>query len=74
MVMAGVLTLHAALVIWAALAWSTAAWGFVSGALLYVLFGVLALVQLIAAKLKARTARLAGSGAGQSGAAKDTGE
>jgi len=65
--MAGVLTLHAALVAWAALAWSTAAWGFVSGALLYFLFGALALFQLITAKLKARMVRLSASSAKQSG-------
>ena len=54
--MLGVLVLHAALTVWAAIALSNAAWGFISGGLLYILFGVLALAQFLSARRKARAA------------------
>jgi isopentenyldiphosphate isomerase/intracellular septation protein A len=54
--MVGVMVLHMGLTVWAALALSTAAWGFISGALLYILFGVAALAQLIGAR-RARAGR-----------------
>ncbi|MDP3179137.1 MAG: NUDIX domain-containing protein [Spirochaetaceae bacterium] len=46
----GVLFIHVALTVYAALALSSAAWGFVSGGLLYILFGTVALVQFVSAR------------------------
>jgi intracellular septation protein A len=47
------LVAHAGLTVWAALAFSTAAWGFISGGLLYILFGAVVLGQVIAARVSA---------------------
>ena len=56
-VMLAVIAAHAALTFYAAFALSTAAWGFISGGLLYILFGVLTIGSFAAARLKARKAR-----------------
>jgi hypothetical protein len=48
------LALHVALTVCAALALSTAAWGFISGTLLYMLFGGVALWQFVGSRLAAR--------------------
>lgn len=56
--MLAVLAAHIALTVYASFALSTAAWGFVSGGLLYILFGAAAISQFVSAKLQAR--RLAG--------------
>ena len=48
------LAAHIALTLYAAFALSTAAWGFISGGLLYILFGAVALVQFISARLRSR--------------------
>jgi len=61
-VMLGVIIAHAALTVYASFAMSTAAWGFISGGLLYILFGVYAVGQFASAKLKASRARAAGPG------------
>jgi intracellular septation protein A len=53
------LVAHAGLTVWAALALSTAAWGFISGGLLYILFGAVALGQFIAARVSAHRRRSA---------------
>ncbi|MDP3178710.1 MAG: DUF4160 domain-containing protein, partial [Spirochaetaceae bacterium] len=45
-----------ALTIYAAVALSTAAWGFVSGGLLYILLCLVLVIQFVSAKLKARRA------------------
>ena len=58
--MVAVLGLHIGLTVWSALALPTAAWGFISGGLLYVLFGFVVLVQFIAVRRTARLARTAG--------------
>ena len=50
--MLGVLAVHIALTVWAALSLSTAAWGFISGGLLYILFGVVVLAQFLSARIK----------------------
>jgi intracellular septation protein A/isopentenyldiphosphate isomerase len=55
--MLGVLAVHIALTVWAALSLSNAAWGFISGGLLYILFGVVVLAQFISVRLAARAAR-----------------
>jgi intracellular septation protein A len=55
--MLGVLAVHIALTVWAAVSLSNAAWGFVSGGLLYILFGVVVLAQFLSARIKARAAR-----------------
>ena len=60
--MLAVLALHAGLTVWAAIALTTGAWAFVSGGLLYILFGAAALWQLAAARLKARRAARASGG------------
>jgi intracellular septation protein A/isopentenyldiphosphate isomerase len=52
-----ILGLHALLTVFAALRLSTAVWGFISGALLYILFGLLFLVQFVTARLAARRHR-----------------
>lgn len=57
-----VLAAHIALTVYASFAMSTAAWGFVSGGLLYILFGVVALSQFVAARLRARRAAAGGRG------------
>jgi isopentenyldiphosphate isomerase len=46
------LLIHAGLTAWAAVALSDAAWGFVSGGLFYILFGLAFLAQWIAARLQ----------------------
>jgi len=48
--MIALLGFHAGLTVWAALELSTAAWGFVSGGLLYIMFGLFALVGWIRAR------------------------
>lgn len=58
-VMVGVLAVHIALTVWSALALPTAAWGFISGGLLYILFAVLALAQFLAARRRGRRSRAA---------------
>jgi isopentenyldiphosphate isomerase len=55
--MLGVLVFHVGLTIYAAFALSLAAWGFISGGLLYILFGLVALGQLIPAWRARRAAR-----------------
>jgi isopentenyldiphosphate isomerase/intracellular septation protein A len=50
------LGVHIALTVYAAFAMSTAAWGFVSGGLLYILFCVYAIGQFASVRLKARRA------------------
>jgi isopentenyldiphosphate isomerase/intracellular septation protein A len=60
----GAMAVHVGLTVWAALALSTAAWGFISGALLYILFGAVVLFQLGSARLGARASAQAG-GAGR---------
>ena len=57
------LAAHIALTLYAAFALSTAAWGFISGGLLYILFGAVALVQFISARLRSR--RIAASSSGE---------
>lgn len=59
----GVLALHICLTIYAAFVLSNAAWGFISGGLLYILFAVVALAQFISGK---RAARRMTQGAGAS--------
>jgi len=54
-----VLVAHIALTVYAALAMSSAAWGFISGGLLYILFGAVALWQFASAKIGARRLRAA---------------
>jgi intracellular septation protein A len=54
--MLGVLAGHAGLTAWAAFSLSTAAWGFISGGLLYILFAVVVLAQFLSAKIRARAA------------------
>jgi isopentenyldiphosphate isomerase/intracellular septation protein A len=55
-VMLVVIAAHIALTVYAALALSTVAWGFVSGGLLYIVFGVYAVAGLVAARLRQRKA------------------
>ena len=52
--MLAVLVAHVGLTAYAAFAMSTAAWGFISGGLLYILFGVVALAQFASARLRSR--------------------
>jgi intracellular septation protein A/isopentenyldiphosphate isomerase len=61
MAMVGVLALHIGLTVWSALTLSTAAWGFISGGLLYILFGVVVLAQFLAARRGGRGLRRAGA-------------
>jgi intracellular septation protein A len=56
-VMLGVLAVHIALTVWAAISLPNAAWGFISGGLLYILFGVMVLAQFLSARITARAAR-----------------
>ncbi len=56
---------HIALTVYAAFALSAAAWGFVSGGLLYILFGALALWQFGRAALSRRRARAAAENGGE---------
>ena len=55
--MLAILAVHAGLTAWSAVALSTKAWGFISGVLLYILFGVFALAEFVYAKLHSRTLR-----------------
>ena len=55
--MLAILAVHAGLTAWSAVALSTKAWGFISGVLLYILFGVFALAEFAYAKLHVRKAR-----------------
>jgi isopentenyldiphosphate isomerase/intracellular septation protein A len=59
-----VLGLHAGLTVWAAVALSTRVWGFISGVLLYILFGCVLLTELVLARL-ARGKLRAAAGAGR---------
>lgn len=52
--MVGLFIAHAGLTVWAALALSDAAWGFISGGLFYILFGLAILAQWISVKIGAR--------------------
>lgn len=54
--MLGILGLHAALTVYAALCLSTAAWGFVSGLLLYLLFAAMILVEYLVSRRRSRRA------------------
>jgi Isopentenyldiphosphate isomerase len=56
-----VIVLHIGLTVYAAFALSKAAWGFVSGGLLYILFALVALYQFLSAKLQAKRAKAAGT-------------
>ena len=47
-----VLAVHIALTVYAALHLSTAAWGFISGVLLYILFALMILAEFIAARIR----------------------
>jgi len=58
--MLAIIVLHAALTAYAAFAMSKAAWGFISGGLLYILFAAYALWAFAAAKIGARRARASG--------------
>jgi isopentenyldiphosphate isomerase len=60
--MLAILAAHIALTIYASFALSIAAWGFISGGLLYVLFGAVALFQFVSAKLRAGRAVANASG------------
>jgi isopentenyldiphosphate isomerase/intracellular septation protein A len=52
--MLAALAAHVALTVYASFELSTAAWGFISGGLLYILFGVVAVSQFVSAKLRAK--------------------
>jgi isopentenyldiphosphate isomerase/intracellular septation protein A len=68
-VMLAVLVAHSGLTIYAALALSIAAWGFVSGVLLYLLFAVMVLGEYLLAKRRAkRQVAAVGAAYGVSGA------
>jgi isopentenyldiphosphate isomerase/intracellular septation protein A len=60
--MLAVIALHVGLTVYAALALSTAAWGFVSGGLLYIIFAVYALGGFLAARVKTKRAAAARGG------------
>ncbi len=55
--MLAALGFHALLTVWAALFLSAAAWGFISGVLLYLLFGAVVLGEFVAARWKGRKLR-----------------
>jgi isopentenyldiphosphate isomerase/intracellular septation protein A len=57
--MLGAVAAHIALTVYAALAMSSAAWGFISGGLLYILFGAIAAWQIVSARIAARALRAA---------------
>ncbi len=59
------LACHVALTLYAAFALSAAAWGFISGGLLYILFGALALAQFGRAALARRRARMEAENGGE---------
>lgn len=61
-VMLGIIVAHAGLTVYASFAMSTAAWGFISGGLLYIVFAVYALGQFASAKIAAKKAASAGEG------------
>lgn len=61
--MLAALAAHIALTVYASVALSTAAWGFISGGLLYILFGIVAVAQFASAKRSAR--RVAASASGE---------
>lgn len=54
MMLTAVFWLHIALTIWAAFAASTPVWRFVSGGLLYIIFGIALLLEWLAARRKSR--------------------
>jgi isopentenyldiphosphate isomerase/intracellular septation protein A len=60
--MLAVIVLHAALTAYAAFAMSKAAWGFISGGLLYILFAAYALWTFAATRVKAGRAKAGGPG------------
>jgi isopentenyldiphosphate isomerase/intracellular septation protein A len=60
--MLAALAAHVALTVYASFALSIAAWGFISGGLLYILFGAVAISQFLSAKLRARRAAANPSG------------
>jgi isopentenyldiphosphate isomerase/intracellular septation protein A len=60
-IMLVVIIAHVGLTVYAAFSLSTAAWGFVSGGLLYILFAVYAVGQFAFAKIKASRAKAAAS-------------
>lgn len=62
--MVGVLAFHVVLTLVAAIWWSTAAWGFVSGGLLYILFAGVALWQYFGARKLSRARRGFATGSG----------
>lgn len=64
-ILLGILGLHAGLTVWAALSLSTAAWGFVSGGLLYILFAVFLLVEWLKARRARKAFRRAAGGRGR---------
>jgi isopentenyldiphosphate isomerase/intracellular septation protein A len=57
--MLAVVVAHIALTVYAALAMSSAAWGFISGGLLYILFGAIGVWQVASARVSARRLRAA---------------
>jgi isopentenyldiphosphate isomerase/intracellular septation protein A len=57
--MLAALAAHIALTVYAALAMSSAAWGFISGGLLYILFGAIGVWQVVSARIGARGRRAA---------------
>jgi isopentenyldiphosphate isomerase/intracellular septation protein A len=61
-IMLGIIVAHAGLTVYASFAMSTAAWGFISGGLLYIVFAVYALGQFASAKIAAKKASSAGEG------------
>lgn len=64
--MLAILAIHAGLTAWSAVALSTKAWGFISGVLLYILFGIFALAEFVYAKVRGRRLRdAAGAGRGE---------
>jgi Isopentenyldiphosphate isomerase len=60
--MVGIIALHVGLTAYAAFAMSTAAWGFVSGGLLYIIFGVYAIAGFAAGKAKAKKIQASSGG------------
>lgn len=60
--MLGVILLHVALTVYAALALSTAAWGFVSGGLLYIIFAAYALGGFLVGRIRVKKAEAVAGG------------
>jgi intracellular septation protein A/isopentenyldiphosphate isomerase len=55
--MLAVLVVHVGLTVWAAVSLSSAAWGFISGGLLYILFGAVVIAQFLSVRVKTRAGR-----------------